>query len=61
MKLARVCWLALCVGAASAQGVGVFSAQQDVGDVLHAGSARYDAATATYTIMGSGLGVGRAR
>jgi hypothetical protein len=54
MKLARVGCLAMCVGVASAQGVGVFSSHQDVGEVLHPGAAKYDAATGTYTITGSG-------
>jgi Tol biopolymer transport system component len=34
--------------------LGQFGAQQDVGTVLHAGSAKYDAARGTYTISGSG-------
>lgn len=54
MKLARVCGLGLCVGVASAQGLGVFRAQQDVGEVLHPGGAKYDAAAGTYTVTGSG-------
>lgn len=34
--------------------LGVFEDQSDVGTVLHAGSARFDAAAAAYTITGSG-------
>jgi TolB protein len=34
--------------------VGIFESQQDVGTVLHAGSAEFDAAKGTYTISGSG-------
>ena len=41
--------------APSAHGeIGIFQDQQDVGNVLHAGSARYDAARQSYTITGSG-------
>ena len=32
----------------------IFQGQQDVGTVLHAGSAQYDGATGTYTVSGSG-------
>ncbi|MGC2162015.1 MAG: hypothetical protein WA634_08920 [Silvibacterium sp.] len=35
-------------------GLGQFEAQQDIGTILHAGSARFDAADGTYTITGSG-------
>src|SRR5277367_5785392 len=45
-------FLALC-SVAGAQ-LGTFQGQQDVGTVLHPGSATYDAATASYTISGSG-------
>ena len=38
----------------SAARLGVFEASGDVGTVLHAGSAEYDAAKGTYTIAGSG-------
>jgi TolB protein len=34
--------------------LGIFDGQQDVGTVLHAGSAHYDAATGVYTLSGSG-------
>lgn len=34
--------------------LGVFDSQGDVGSVLHAGAANYDAATASYTVSGSG-------
>ncbi len=37
-----------------AQKVGVFDGQQDVGTVLHAGSAHYDSTTNAYTVTGSG-------
>jgi hypothetical protein len=36
------------------QQLGIFEGRQDVGAVLHAGSAQYDAAKRTYTISGSG-------
>src|ERR1017187_2464490 len=36
------------------QQLGIFEGRQDVGVVLHAGSAQYDAAKRTYTISGSG-------
>jgi TolB protein len=39
---------------AHAQKVGVFDGQQDIGTVLHAGSARYNSATHAYTVTGSG-------
>jgi TolB protein len=51
--------LALCIiaptafAAAPAQ-LGIFEGQQDVGTVLHAGSAHYDAASGVYTLAGSG-------
>ena len=32
----------------------IFASQSDVGDVLHPGSAEYDANTKTYTVSGSG-------
>jgi hypothetical protein len=40
-------------GAASQQ-LGIFDNHQDVGTVLHPGSAQYDAATGSYTLGGSG-------
>lgn len=39
---------------AAQNGIGVFTAQQDIGTVLHAGSATFDAARGAYTITGSG-------
>jgi TolB protein len=54
MKVACVGWMGMWVGVAAAQGLGAFSAQQDVGEVLHPGSATYDRATGAYTVMGSG-------
>jgi tricorn protease-like protein len=39
---------------ASSQPLGIFDNHQDVGTVLHPGSAQYDAAKGTYTIAGSG-------
>lgn len=44
----------LCAAQTAQNGIGVFTAQQDVGTVLHAGSATYDAARGAYTISGSG-------
>src|SRR5579862_5842099 len=38
----------------TAAAVGVFESHSDVGTVLHAGAAEYDAAKRTYTISGSG-------
>ena len=43
----------LCT-AQSGGSLGAFAAQQDVGTVLHAGSAHFDAGEGTYTITGSG-------
>jgi hypothetical protein len=37
-----------------AQKAGIFDGQQDVGAVLHAGSATFDTARNTYTVTGSG-------
>jgi Tol biopolymer transport system component len=45
---------ALPVAARADDKVGVFEGHADVGTVLHAGSARYDAAAKTYTLTGSG-------
>lgn len=44
----------ICVAQAAQNGIGVFTAQQDIGTVLHAGSATFDAARGAYTITGSG-------
>jgi maltodextrin utilization protein YvdJ len=41
---------------AQAQSIGIFAGQQDVGAVLHAGSAQFDAAHDSYTVAGSGEG-----
>jgi TolB protein len=38
----------------SAQSLGIFQQQQDVGTVLHPGSAKYDGNRDTYTVTGSG-------
>lgn len=49
--------LLACAGAASQDppsSLGIFESQSEVGNVLHPGSAEYDAATKTYTISGSG-------
>lgn len=43
-----------CAAQSSPDALGQFSAQQDVGRVLHAGSVRWDPASGTYTISGSG-------
>jgi TolB protein len=42
------------VSGAASQQLGIFDGHQDVGTVLHPGSAQYDAANHTYTIAGSG-------
>lgn len=60
VKLAAIAFCALASSAAlaaqaSAAGpLGIFAGQQDVGTILHPGSAAYDAATGTYTLTGSG-------
>jgi hypothetical protein len=46
--------LATTVAGAAPQPIGIFEDHQDVGTVLHAGSAQYDSAARTYTISGSG-------
>jgi dipeptidyl aminopeptidase/acylaminoacyl peptidase len=40
--------------AAATEQLGIFEGHQDVGTVLHAGSAAYDSALKTYTVSGSG-------
>jgi TolB protein len=40
--------------AAAAAPLGIFDGQQDVGTVLHPGSAEFDSASGTYTVSGSG-------
>jgi TolB protein len=68
MKTKRVAWLALLacslplVGIAGMKSsapsatapVGIFESHQDIGTVLHAGSAEYNAPTKTYIVDGSG-------
>jgi Tol biopolymer transport system component len=46
----------IAASALSAQSttLGIFDGQQDVGTILHPGSAGYDASTGTYTLTGSG-------
>jgi len=60
-KVAKVRCIALAacalipgVALGAAQPLGIFDGQQDVGTVLHPGSAQYDDAGATYTLSGSG-------
>ena len=43
-----------CAAQAAQSGIGLFTAQQDIGTVLHAGSATFDATRGAYTITGSG-------
>ena len=45
---------AVGVPGAASQQLGIFEGHQDVGTVLHPGSAQYDAANHTYTVVGSG-------
>ncbi|HEX3996517.1 MAG TPA: hypothetical protein VHX39_35560, partial [Acetobacteraceae bacterium] len=45
---------ALVVAQTQPAKIGIFEDHQDVGTVLHAGSARFDSATGTYTVAGSG-------
>ncbi len=45
---------ALAHAGAQARKIGIFDGQQDVGTVLHAGSAAYGPAQKTYTVTGSG-------
>ncbi|MGD0941231.1 MAG: hypothetical protein ABR905_16120 [Terracidiphilus sp.] len=44
----------MIASAVAAQPLGIFESHQDVGTVLHAGSAEYDAAHNAYTVSGSG-------
>jgi TolB protein len=46
--------MAAAAPAAAAAPLGIFEGQNDVGTVLHAGSAHYDATTGTYSLTGSG-------
>ncbi len=58
--LSRGAFLLLAASCAAALGqshtanLGLFEGHQDVGTVLHAGSARFDSASGTYTVTGSG-------
>src|SRR5215472_10079413 len=45
---------ALATAQQPASTVGIFDTHQDIGAVLHAGAARFDAASGTYTLTGSG-------
>lgn len=47
-------WAVLPAGTAFAQSLGLFESHGDVGPVRHAGDARYDPASQTYQIEGSG-------
>jgi TolB protein len=47
--------------AAAPDSVGIFESHQDIGTVLHAGSAEFDAAKATYTLSGSGANMWAAK
>src|SRR5271170_4008797 len=49
-----VAFLFLNLSSARAAQLGIFQGQGDVGTVLHHGSAKFDAATGSYTISGSG-------
>lgn len=56
-RIHRILLFALIVAATTAfaqNPVGIFENHQDVGTVLHPGSATFDAAKATYTLRGSG-------
>lgn len=55
-SIALICLLAfVCAGAQnSAESLGDFENQSDVGHVLHPGSAEYNPATKTYVVTGSG-------
>jgi uncharacterized protein YbjT (DUF2867 family) len=52
----KILWLLACgaVGSHAASPVGLFEDHADVGVVLHAGSAEYDASRRSYTVSGSG-------
>ena len=61
LRIAVFCVLApaAALGAADTAGnaqdaLGIFAGQQDVGTVLHAGSAQFDESSGTYTLTGSG-------
>ena len=60
MNYRSPCWSLCCLvlltvnARAAAPPLGIFKDHADVGTVLHAGSAAYDAAQQTYTIRGSG-------
>jgi TolB protein len=46
---------------AAPDSVGIFESHQDIGTVLHAGSAEFDAAKSTYTLSGSGANMWAAK
>jgi TolB protein len=46
--------VALAAGAAETKPLGIFESHQDVGTVLHPGSAEFDSSHNTYTVSGSG-------
>jgi TolB protein len=48
------CSLAIATALAAQRPLGIFEGQQDVGTILHPGSAHYDPATAAYLLTGSG-------
>ncbi len=55
--LATLTSLLMCVGVeaqAPSTALGIFESQNEVGHVLHPGSAEYDASAKTYTVSGSG-------
>lgn len=54
IALAGVLAFAAVQDTAPSTPIGIFASQSDVGDVLHPGSAEYDANTKTYTVSGSG-------
>jgi TolB protein len=54
VSIALLTCLAAPVGQNNPAALGIFEGQDDVGKVLHSGSAEYDASTQTYTVSGSG-------
>ncbi|HEX5235885.1 MAG TPA: hypothetical protein VFW25_11210 [Silvibacterium sp.] len=52
--LAVLSFSTVCLAQSSPDAIGQFSSQRDVGTVLHAGTAKFDAAQGQYTISGSG-------
>jgi hypothetical protein len=53
-RLGLLALLSTALIAQQPQALGIFDGQNDLGGVLHPGSAEYDASTKTYTITGSG-------